>query len=166
MPATRRSFTRLALFTVLVAASAPIGVPARAADPALRQAVLAEVNAFRAREGLPPLRLEERLSQAALAHSADMLARGQLSHDGGDGSKPWDRVQRHGYRWRAVRENVAAGQATAAEVVAGWIASPGHRANMVARDVTEVGVGFAAAAGMMPGNVPRRFWTLKLAAPR
>lgn len=140
-------------------------VPARAADPPLQQAVLAEVNAFRASQGRAPLRLDPRLSRAATRHARDMLAAGRLTHDGRDGSDAGGRAAREGYRWRAVRENVAVGYAEARDVVRGWAGSPGHRANMLAQDVTEIGVGFAGGPGALPGNVPRLFWTLLLAAP-
>ena len=109
-------------------------LPAAAADAKVQDAILQEVNAFRASAGLAPLRLEPRLSRAAEQHSRDMLARNFLSHQGSDGSDPGARIARAGYRWRSYRENV--------------------------------GVGFAGGPGMMPGNIPRTFWTLVLAAPR
>lgn len=141
-------------------------MPARAADPALQQAVLAEVNAFRTSQGRAPLRLDPRLSHAASRHAQDMLAGGRLTHVGRDGSDAGTRVARAGYRWRSVRENVAVGPAEAREVTSGWIRSPGHRANMLAHDVTEAGIGFAGGPGAMAGDMPRLFWTLVLAAPR
>jgi uncharacterized protein YkwD len=155
--------TLILVLGLLLAALAP---PARAADPGLQQAVLAEVNAFRASQGRPPLRLDARLSRAATAHSQDMLASGRMTHAGRDGSDPGARITRAGYRWRSYRENVGAGYMDAREVVIGWVRSPDHRANMLADDVTQAGVGFAGGPGMMWGNVPRLYWTLVLAAPR
>lgn len=143
-----------------------LALPARAADLALQQAMLAEVNAIRARAGRAPLTLDARLSRAALDHSADMLRRNQLSHTGGDGSDPGRRIMRAGYAWRGCRENVGAGYQDLRQAMAGWMSSPGHRDNILAADVTQVGLGFAAGPGMMPGNIPRLFWTMVLAAPR
>jgi len=154
----------LALILVVVAAA--LAAPARAADPALQQAVLREINAFRASHGLRPLALDARLSRAATLHSQDMLAAGRMSHTGRDGSDPGARIGRAGYRWRAYRENLGMGYMTVEEAVMGWVRSPAHRANLLAEDVTQAGIGFAGAPGMMWGNVPRLFWTLVLATPR
>jgi uncharacterized protein YkwD len=143
-----------------------MALPARAADPALQQAMLAEVNAIRARAGRAPLSLDARLSRAALAHSIDMLNRNRLGHGGGDGSDPGARITRAGYAWRSYRENVGAGYPDLRQAMAGWMGSPGHRDNILAADVTQIGLGFAAGPGMMSGNIPRLFWTMVLAAPR
>jgi uncharacterized protein YkwD len=151
---------------LLALPAAALARPAGAADPTLQAIVLQEVNAARAHAGRPALRLDPRLSQAALLHARDMLARGDLSHRGGDGSDPGLRISRAGYRWRSYRENVGAGYLDARQAMGGWMSSPGHRANVLADDVTEVGIGHAEGPGMMPGNIPRRFWTLVLAAPR
>jgi len=140
--------------------------PARAADPGTQHAMLAEVNAVRAGIGLPPLRLEQRLSRAAAQHARDMLDTGRISHRGRDGSDPGQRLSRAGYRWSTYRENVAAGQMHPREVMYSWMTSPGHRANILAPDVTQIGIGFAGGPGMMPGGIPRMFWTMVLAAPR
>lgn len=143
-----------------------LALPVQAADPALQQAMLAEVNAIRARAGRAPLSLDARLSRAALDHSADMLRRNQLGHTGGDGSDSGRRITRAGYAWRSCRENVGAGYQDLRQALAGWMSSPGHRDNILAADVTQIGLGFAAGPGMMPGNIPRLFWTMVLAAPR
>jgi uncharacterized protein YkwD len=95
-----------AIILVLAMLLAP---PAGAADPAMQQAMLAEVNAIRARAGRPPLTLDARLSRAALDHSRDMLEAGRLGHTGSDGSDPGRRITRAGYAWRSYRENVGAG---------------------------------------------------------
>ncbi len=143
-----------------------LAAPAQGADAGLQQAMLAEVNAMRARAGRAPLTLDARLSRAALAHSVDMLRRDQLTHRGGDGSDPASRVTRAGYAWRSTRENVGAGYFDLRGAMAGWMGSAGHRDNILAADVTQVGLGFAAGPGMMAGNIPRYFWTMVLAAPR
>ena len=52
---------------------------------------------------------------------------------------------REGYRWRALAENIAAGQRTVADVMAGWIASPGHYANLVNPAYRHVGLGHASS---------------------
>lgn len=154
------------LALVLALMALVLAGPSQAADPRLEQAVLHEVNAFRARAGRPPLRLDARLSRAAMGHSIDMLRWNQMSHHGSDGSDPGARIARAGYRWRGYRENVGVGYMDVRAAVAGWINSPEHRANLLADDVSQAGVGLAYGPGMIAGNMPRYFWTLVLAAPR
>ena len=151
---------------IILALMVLLAWPAHAAEPWLQQAMLAEVNAIRARAGRAPLSLDARLSRAALAHSIDMLNTTRMSHTGRDGSDPGRRITRVGYGWRSYRENVGAGYQDLREAMSGWMNSPGHRDNILAAEVTQVGLGFAAGPGMMQGNVPRLFWTMVLAAPR
>jgi uncharacterized protein YkwD len=54
-----------------------------------------------------------------------------------------ERARQHGYRWRAIGENIAAGQGSPQQVVAGWLASPGHCANILSPDFTEMGAAYA-----------------------
>ncbi|MCI0433531.1 MAG: CAP domain-containing protein, partial [Gemmatimonadetes bacterium] len=65
-----------------------------------------------------------------------------LGHAGRDGSTPAERATRAGYRWRFVGENVAAGQPTPEAVVAEWLGSPRHCANLMDSDYTEMGVAY------------------------
>ena len=76
-----------------------------------------------------------------------------LAHTGSDGSSPGDRIKNVGYKaaWHdngdgsfmyVSQENAASGQLTAAEVVDGWMNSPGHRAAIMAPQVEQIGVGF------------------------
>ena len=119
--------------------SAP--VPAPGAGPLAE--VVAATNVERARHGLPALTVDARLGAAAQDHSDDMVRRAFFSHDNPDGAQVWDRALARGYRYRKVAENIAAGQRSAAEVVAGWMDSPGHRANILDRELTQIGVGHA-----------------------
>lgn len=140
--------------------------PGAATEQRLQESVLWEVNAFRASRRRPALSLDPRLSQAATLHAIDMLRWGRMSHAGSDGSDPGARISRTGYRWRSYRENVGVGYTDVRQVVAGWIASPEHRANLLADDVTQAGIGYAGGPGMVMGNMPRLFWALVLATPR
>jgi stress response protein SCP2 len=117
-------------------------------------------NAERVRHGLRPLTVDGRLSAAAQAHSADMVRRGFFAHESPDGSQVWDRAVAAGYAYRKVAENIAAGQRTADEVVRGWMGSPGHRANILDRDLTQIGVGRA------DGGSYGVYWTQVFGAPR
>jgi uncharacterized protein YkwD len=109
----------------------------------------------------PALRASPLLTQAASAHSRDMAERGSMSHVGGDGSTPAQRVTRAGYSWAAVGENIAAGQRDADTVVKGWLGSPGHCANLMSPDYTETGLAFATNASSQAGI----YWAQVFAAP-
>ncbi|MET8770347.1 CAP domain-containing protein [Streptomyces sp. NPDC004658] len=108
------------------------------------------VNSERAKAGCQPLTLNATLTKAAQAHSDDMAAHQNMSHTGSDGSSPGDRITRAGYTWSSYGENVAYGYSTAEQVMAGWMSSPGHRANILNCGFKEIGVGLA-----QPGS----YWT-------
>ncbi|MET9367511.1 CAP domain-containing protein [Streptomyces griseoflavus] len=120
--------------------------------------VIGLTNRARARAGLPPLSGDPRLTEAAQAHSADMVARDFYSHTAPDGSGPLERATAAGSARRAVGENIACGQRSPAEVVEGWMNSPGHRANILAAGFTHIGVGFAG------GGRAGTYWTQLLGA--
>ncbi|HSA48659.1 MAG TPA: CAP domain-containing protein [Yinghuangia sp.] len=125
----------------------------------LRTEVIALTNAERARHGLGPLTAEPRLTQAAQAHSADMAARDYFDHSSPDGRQPADRVRAAGYDYSRVAENIAAGQTTPAEVVEGWMNSPGHRANILTPELTQIGIGLAH------GGTYTTYWTQVFGTP-
>jgi uncharacterized protein YkwD/stress response protein SCP2 len=115
--------------------------------------VVTLTNAERATAGLPPLTADPRLTAAAQAHSDDMSARGFYSHTTPEGGQPWDRAAAAGATHRGIGENIASGQRTAAEVVSGWMTSPGHRRNILKPEFTHIGVGYAA------GGRSATYWT-------
>ena len=112
-------------------------------------------------EAVAPLTPSRSLTEAASVHARDMAEHGSLDHRGSDGSEPAERVARAGYRWRAVGENVAAGQPSAEAVVDSWLASSGHCANIMAPQFTETGVAFAP----VPSGNPSIYWAQVFAAP-
>ncbi|MGW5135884.1 CAP domain-containing protein [Streptomyces sp. NPDC004135] len=116
-------------------------------------AVIDLTNQARARAGLPPLAADPRLTAAAQAHSADMVTRAFYAHTAPDGSRPWDRAAAAGSTRRAIGENIACGQRSPADVVEGWLNSPGHRANILKPDFTHIGIGFAG------GGRAGTYWT-------
>jgi uncharacterized protein YkwD len=115
--------------------------------------VIGLTNRERAGAGLTPLAPDPLLTAAAQAHSVDMVARDFYSHTSPDGSKPWDRAAAAGATRRSIGENIACGQRSPAEVVEGWMNSPGHRANILKPDFTHIGVGFAG------GGRAGTYWT-------
>lgn len=112
----------------------------RPARPAARAVEL--VNRHRADAGCAPLAVDRRLVEAAQLHSEDMAVRGYLSHTTPEGVPFDERIRRAGYPTPAA-ENIARGPHSAERVVAMWMASPGHRANILNCEFTETGVGVA-----------------------
>jgi uncharacterized protein YkwD len=141
-------------------------------DPVgVAQRVLELVNAARAQarrcgaddfKPAPPLAMATPLTAAASLHALDMAARGELTHDGSDGSQVGERMTRAGYAWRIAGENVASGQRDAEAAVAAWLSSPGHCATLMDARYTETGIAFALA----PGKSPDVYWAQDFAAPR
>ncbi len=154
-----------------VVLAVPLVPPAADEAPDVGRRVLELVNEARASPrrcgrtrfaAAPPLRLSETLQRAALDHARDMASHGNLSHAGSDGSTHAQRATRAGYPWRVVGENIAAGQPTAEQVVAGWLKSAGHCANLMDPDFSEMGVAFAIA----PQDGKGIYWAQVFGAPR
>lgn len=116
------------------------------------------INSYRAENGLPPLRLNPQLSQAAQAHSQDLSGNDRISHFGTDGSDTLERVRRAGYNPRLTAENVATGQGSLQEVIDGWKNSRDHNANLLLADAEEMGM----AMVHNPGTKFKTFWTMVL----
>ncbi|MFE0510584.1 CAP domain-containing protein [Streptomyces sp. NPDC058964] len=128
--------------------------PLAPGDPARTCAeVVALTNEERRGAGLPPLASDPLLTTAAQAHCADMVARDFYSHTAPGGSQPWDRAAAAGSARRTIGENIACGQRSPAEVVEGWMNSPGHRANILKPAFTHIGVGFVG------GGRAGTYWT-------
>ncbi|MGX9217678.1 CAP domain-containing protein [Massilia varians] len=136
------------------------------------KAILAGVNAARASArscgnrqfaAAPPVTWNPQLGEAALSHSRDMAARRYFGHKAKDGSMPADRATRAGYAWQRVGENIAFGQSTSDEAVAGWLDSPGHCANIMNPGFTEMGAAYGVAAEKRSGIV---YWTQVFGRPR
>ena len=102
-----------------------------------------------------PLVWNEALAEAALAHSRDMASRDYFSHADPSGGSVRQRAIRFGYRWRYVGENIAAGLGSPEQVVAGWLASPGHCANLMSPDFVDMGAAYAVE----PASKLDIYWT-------
>jgi uncharacterized protein YkwD len=111
----------------------------------------------------PPLTWNETLARAALGHSRDMAEKRYFNHKEPGGSTPSVRATQAGYQWSRISENIASGQRTAAEAVAGWLDSPGHCANIMNPAVTEMGAAYA----VNPASDSRTlYWTQMFGRPR
>ncbi|WP_308128040.1 CAP domain-containing protein [Modestobacter italicus] len=130
-------------------APAPAPPPAAAAAPAApgpEGQVLTLVNTERAAAGCAPVSADAGLAAVARAHSADMRDRDFFDHVNPDGVDPFARAEAAGVGY-ARAENIAAGQPDAAAVMADWMASPGHRKNILNCDLRTLGVGVATGPG-------------------
>ncbi|MGE5138838.1 MAG: CAP domain-containing protein [Rudaea sp.] len=114
---------------------------------AYSQQVLNRTNSQRAMAGLRPLRLNANLTAAAGWFAQDMASHRvtMLSHTDSLGRDAPDRMLAFGYRWLYYAENIAEGYSSPQAVVAAWMASPGHRENILNPRMTEIGLGHAAA---------------------
>lgn len=109
-----------------------------------------------------PLRWSEQLGQSALAHSRDMAVHNYFSHTAKDGSLAGTRAMLDGYDWQLIGENIGAGQGTAKQTVAGWLASPTYCFNLMNPDFTEMGGAYA----VNPQSDAGIYWTLLLGTPQ
>ena len=115
---------------------------------ALERSLFDEINELRVAHGMRALTADERLREVARAHSETMRAGGFLGHESPDGSLPADRVLAAGIDYRLVGENVARSLRPLGAVhgvIDDWMASPGHRANILTPDFRRTAVGAAIA---------------------
>ena len=122
---------------------APTSVPTSGAPPAGgAEARLFElVNALRAQKGLPPYRLNDALTAAALRQAQDMAARQNFSnHTGTDGSTPKQRIQEAGYTGKLASENIFGGQATVDDAWGFWSTDQFHLPNLISAQFTDTGI--------------------------
>lgn len=135
------------------------------------KAVLSLVNSARAQPRTcgerrftraPPVEWNAKLGSTALAHSRDMAKRNYFAHAGKGGSTVGDRVARQKYKWRRIGENIATGQGSPRQVVAGWLASPHHCMNIMEGAFTEMGAAYA----VNPASATKIYWTQVFGTPR
>jgi uncharacterized protein YkwD len=119
--------------------------------PTISDATFCLLNAERAARGLTALKPDRQLQRAALAHGGDMVGHQYFAHEGLDGSQPAERIRATGYlsgggAWR-IGENLAWGTgdlATPRSIMAAWMHSPGHRANILQPEYRQIGFGVIA----------------------
>ena len=124
--------------------------PAQLGPGAARAATLCLLNRERAAHGLRALRFDGRLTRAAQGHSNDMVAHRYFAHESRSGSPFSARIKhtgwtRHRRSW-TVGENIAwgtRGRATPRSIVASWMHSAGHRANILNGRFHVIGIGIA-----------------------
>lgn len=126
----------------------------------VESAVIEMTNAFRRENKLGQVKINPKLSAAARKYAALLAKTQEFSHTAG-GTNAGDRIKAAGYDFCGYGENLAmaadsrgfASRPLASSAVTGWINSPGHRANMLAPNVTEIGVGVALVPYQYPKYV-------------
>ena len=106
---------------------------------AYADAVVELVNAERAKAGLSPLSVHEGVAEAANTRAHEI--KNTFSHTRPDGSSFSTVLTQAGISYRSVGENIAYGQSSPEAVMQSWMNSSGHRANILNRDFTSIGVG-------------------------
>ena len=109
---------------------------------AYEQEVVRLVNVERNKQGLKSLTGDWQLSRVARYKSQDMKDKGYFSHTSPTYGSPFEMMKSFGISYRTAGENIAKGQRTPAEVVKAWMNSSGHRANILSRSFTKIGVGY------------------------
>jgi uncharacterized protein YkwD len=133
------------------------------------QKLLAELNVARSQprqcgtqsfSATTPLTWNATLGTAAEAQSRSMANNNYFDHKDRDGRTPGDRAELAGYNFQQIGENISAGQDTAHKVVEGWLASPGHCANLMNPQFRDVGAAYATD----PKSDAGIYWTVMFGA--
>jgi len=120
--------------------SGPAEAPVAAVNAAR---VVALTNEERAEEGVNQLARNALLDEAAQMKAEDMAAKGYYAHVSPDGVTPMHWVEEAGYEYLIIGENLVVNRTDAEGVVDAFMGSPGHRANILRKDFTEIGIGVA-----------------------
>ena len=119
------------------------------------QEIVRLTNVERTSRGLPPLASNTRLAAAANLHAVQMAAESALiGNQAAHSHALWGvryptmttRLDYAGYEFSSARENIAFGFTSPASIVSAWMNSPGHRTNILASDITNIGVSVARNA--------------------
>ena len=128
------------------AEKAPDKTPAETPAPsgndlqAMRQGVLDLVNAARAQNGKSPLTLDDALCGVAQLRAEEIVQ--SFSHTRPNGTTCFTAIDEAGISYRALGENIAAGQSSPASVMDSWMNSEGHRKNILSGDFSSIGIGY------------------------
>lgn len=110
--------------------------------------VIRLVNEIRVQNGLGKLTEDWQLSRVAQYKSQDMKDNGYFSHTSPTYGSPFDMMKSFGISYKSAAENIAKGQATPQQVVNAWMNSQGHRANILNKNYTHIGVGYVKSGNI------------------
>lgn len=134
------------------------------------QKLLEQINSARAQArqcgtqpfgATTPLTWNATLATAAEGHTRSMANNNFFDHKDREGRTPGDRAELAGYSGQLIGENIAAGQDTVRKVVDGWLASPGHCANLMNPRFRELGAAYAVD----PKSDAGIYWTAMFGTP-
>jgi len=117
------------------------------------------ISGYRRNNGLGDVTLDPKLMQMAEQQARAMATKDKLDHDVAGNFQ--QRLRQSGYRAQTGAENIGAGYHTLAEAFSGWRDSPGHKANMLLKGATHMGI----ASVYVPNTKYKVFWALILATP-
>ena len=117
------------------------------------------ISGYRQNNGLDPVTLDAELMRLADVQARAMAKRDKLDHNIAGPFK--DRLRKSGFDAKLGAENISAGYHTLAEAFSGWRDSPPHKANMLLKGATRMGI----AAVYSPSSKYKVYWTLIVAAP-
>lgn len=112
--------------------------------------VVDSTNIERQKMSESQLTISPLLQQAAQDKANDMALKGYFAHTGPGGITPWYWLEKTGYTYTAAGENLAVNFVDSQDVVNAWMNSPGHRANILNQNYTEIGI--ATSKGMYKGR--------------
>lgn len=98
------------------------------------------INLERAKKGLAAVTGNEKLNQAAQAKGESMFAQNYWAHVAPDGTQPWQFISESGYAYQSAGENLARDFSDEKKLMAGWLNSPTHKANILNGNFSETGV--------------------------
>jgi hypothetical protein len=146
---------RTVLFSIVLAAGVPLSAHAQGGQGQSENALHAEAgqifalaNQARAQAGVGALHWDAALAAAAMQHCQRMVAEGPIAHRYGGEADISGRAAQAGAHFSVIEENVAIGP-TAEAIHNEWMQSPGHRANLLSRDVDHVGIAVVYARGVL-----------------
>ncbi|MFA6427598.1 MAG: CAP domain-containing protein [Candidatus Magasanikbacteria bacterium] len=106
--------------------------------------ILELTNGIRAREGLPALKPQTKLTASSELKADDMAQKSYFEHESPDGRRLADWLDDVGYIYKVAGENLAMGFTDAEDLVDAWVESPTHYANLIDKEYTEFGIGTKA----------------------
>jgi len=112
--------------------------------------LLEYTNLERGANGLPPLKMNTDLTNAAQMKANDMFKNDYWAHVSPNGTTPWVWIRDSGYNYLYAGENLARGFNSTSDVVTAWMNSPEHRANLLSPNYTDIG--FAVEDGTLTGT--------------
>ena len=149
-----RHFVVMALAFALSASPLSAVTRTRARTTLDAVAIVDAMNVERAQQGLAPLRLNTRLSLAAVDRLRDMFAKHYFDHVSPDGIDPFSWFDKRGYHYTEAGENLAVGYGTPSGIVDGWMHSAAHRENVLKAHFDEVGIAITSGSPRRPFSGP------------